>query len=114
MKQVIVFRADLDLGKGKIAAQVAHASHRAAERCRVAQPSVYEQWEENGEKKVVLKVESEKELLELYERVRRKIPSSLIKDAGLTQLPPGTITCIGIGPWEDEEVDRYTGDLSLL
>ncbi len=114
MKQVIVIRMDLTLGKGKTAAQAAHASLQSAEKCRKRHPDVYKKWEWEGQKKVVLEIETEEELLHLYEQVKSKIPAALVKDAGLTQVPPETVTCVGIGPWEDEEIDRYTGDLRLL
>ncbi|MEA1993853.1 MAG: peptidyl-tRNA hydrolase Pth2 [Euryarchaeota archaeon] len=114
MKQVIVVRTDLDLGKGKVAAQVAHASLKAAERCRKNHPNTYAEWEREGQKKVVLKIGNKKDLLELYEQIKRQIPAALIRDAGMTQIPPGTVTCVGIGPWGDEEIDRYTGELKLL
>ncbi|MCK4247113.1 MAG: peptidyl-tRNA hydrolase Pth2 [Methanomicrobia archaeon] len=114
MKQVIAIRADLKLGKGKIASQVAHASLTSAERCRKKYPDVYDKWVYEGQKKIVLKIENKKKLLELYEKAKRKIPTILIKDAGMTQISPETITCIGIGPWKDEEIDEYTGNLKLL
>jgi len=114
MKQVIVIRNDLKLGKGKIAVQVAHASLSSAEICKKNHPSIYKEWLEEGQKKIVLKIENKEKLLELYERIKEEIPAVLIRDAGMTQVPPGTITCMGIGPWKDEEIDRYTGELKLL
>ncbi|MCD6467684.1 MAG: peptidyl-tRNA hydrolase [Methanomicrobia archaeon] len=114
MKQIIVIRADLKLGKGKIASQVAHASLASAELCRKNYPDIYNKWLYEGQKKIVLKIENKEKLLELYERVKREIPTVLIKDAGMTQISPDTITCIGIGPWKDEEIDRHTGSLKLL
>lgn len=114
MKQVIVVRSDLKLGKGKLAAHVSHASLAGYRLVKNRKREFVEEWEREGEKKVVVKVESERELIELYENVREKIPSVLIKDAGLTQIPPGTVTCLVIGPWKDEEVDEFTGKLKLL
>ena len=109
-KQVIVVRKDLDMSPGKTAAQVAHASLSA---CKNADKKVREAWEKEGAKKVVLQVKGERELLELKEKTK-KLPTALIKDAGMTELAPGTLTCIGIGPAKEEEIDKITGSLKLL
>ena len=114
MKQVIAVRTDLRMGKGKIAAQVAHASLEAYKRALRERPEWVEAWEREGSKKVVLKVRSEKELLELYERAKREVPAALIRDAGYTQVDPGTITCAGFGPAPDDVMDRLFGHLKLL
>lgn len=105
-------RTDLDLGKGKLAAQVAHASLDAYLR---ASEDSKRKWRAENQKKIVLKVENEERLLDIYEKAKRAgLPSTLILDAGLTQIPPGTKTAVGIGPAEEEIVDRITGELSLL
>ena len=114
MKQVIVIRGDLKLGKGKMAAHVAHASLAAYRKVKAKYPEAAEEWEAWGEKKVGVKVESEGALLELFEKVKREVPCELIKDAGLTQIEPGTITALGIGPWEDAKIDKFTKGLKLL
>ena len=63
----------------------------------------------------MLKVKSLKELKLLYRKAKRlKLPCALIRDAGLTQVKPGTITCLGIGPAEDKKIDKITGKLKLL
>lgn len=112
MKQVIIMRTDLKMGKGKIAAQACHASlncYKNADKSRLRA------WELSGQKKVVLKVSSEKELLELNSIVKEtNLPHSLITDAGHTQIEPSTRTCLGIGPGSDEEIDKLTGHLKLL
>lgn len=114
-KQVIVARTDLGMGKGKLAAQVAHASLAAAEECRRGEPKWYESWLQQGQAKVVVKAGSESELRELLKAAKTMgLPSSLIQDAGLTQLEPGTATCLGIGPAPSSAVDRVTGQLKLL
>jgi len=103
------------MGKGKLAAQVAHASLGAAEEARSRRPEWFEEWKTEGQKKVVLKVQGDAELRQLYRRARvAKLPSSLVEDAGLTQLEPGTATCAGIGPAPEGEVDAITGALKLL
>ena len=115
MKQAIVVRSDLGMGKGKLAAQAAHASLSAAELTSDSRPGWYEDWKSEGQKKVVLKVGSESELEELYKMARRaKLPAALVEDRGLTQVEPGTVTCLGIGPGPDAEVDGITGKLKLL
>jgi PTH2 family peptidyl-tRNA hydrolase len=111
LKQAIVVRTDLKMGKGKASAQVAHASVAVLEK---ADQSIVRQWKEEGMKKVVLKISGKKELLELFEEAKKRLPTALIKDAGLTQIKPGEPTCIAIGPAKEEELDRITGELKLL
>jgi len=111
-KQCIVIRTDLDMGKGKMAAQAAHAAIAAFEQ---ASSAARRRWLAEGQKKIVVKVRGEKELLELYEEARRLgLPCALVHDAGLTQLPPNTLTALGIGPAEAERIDVLTRDLKLL
>ncbi|MEM3030923.1 MAG: peptidyl-tRNA hydrolase Pth2 [Candidatus Micrarchaeia archaeon] len=114
MKQVIVVRSDLKLGVGKIAAHAAHASLEALRVARAREPRAVEEWEREGEKKVVVKIEGEKELLALYEKAKGEVPCALIRDAGLTQIPPGTLTALGLGPGDERVIDKYTGKLKLL
>ncbi len=105
-------RTDLHLGKGKLAAQVAHASVESYLR---TPEKDQKRWLHENQKKVVLKVKDEKRLLEIYGKAQRAgLPSTLIRDAGLTQIPPGTKTAVGIGPAEEEKIDTITGQLSLL
>ncbi len=113
-KQAIVIRTDLKMQKGKIAAQSAHASLAALEKTLEKKPGWVSEWKSRGQQKVVLKVESEKELLELFEKVKKILPAALIKDAGHTQVAPGSATCIGIGPAPENELDKFTGKLKLL
>jgi peptidyl-tRNA hydrolase, PTH2 family len=115
LKQVIVVRSDLKMGKGKLAAQAAHASLTAAEQAADRHERWFNEWKATGQAKVVVKVQSEEELQELFRRARSmKLPAALIQDAGRTQLEPGTVTCLGIGPAPDGDVDPITGKLKLL
>ncbi|MBN2111177.1 MAG: peptidyl-tRNA hydrolase [Methanosarcinaceae archaeon] len=111
-KQCIIVRDDLKLSKGKLAVQVAHAAVSAAEW---TDRSTLEKWKEGGQKKVVLRVPDTRGLFELKEIARsQNIATALIQDAGLTEIKPGTITALGIGPAKEEELDRITGNLKLL
>lgn len=114
MKQAIIFRTDLKIGKGKMAAHAAHAGIIGYELVMKKNPDVVQAWLDEGQKKVVLKVNDEKEILELYNKVKGKVPCQIIKDAGHTQVEPGTIICMVIGPWSEEEIDKFTKDLKLL
>jgi len=114
VKQAIVVRTDLEMGKGKIAAQVGHACVMGAMRVREARPEWFEAWRPS-QAKVVLRAGG----LEEIEGIRRAAaeagaPWDMVSDAGLTQLEPGTVTCIAVGPAPDELVDRVTGGLRLL
>jgi len=111
-KQVIVVRKDLKMSPGKIATHVAHASVACLDS---ADKIIVEKWEGEGAKKVVLKVSNLKELNRLYKKVKAAgLPCCLIRDAGLTQLKTGTITCLGIGPAEEKRIDKISGKLKLL
>ncbi len=115
MKQAIVVRTDIKMGKGKLAAQAAHASLSAAEQASARRSQWYAEWKEGGQAKIVLKVQSEGELEDLFQKAKSSgLPAAVIQDRGLTQLEPGTTTCVGIGPAPDEEIDRVTGRLKLL
>src|SRR3989338_6015177 len=118
-KQVIVLRVDLGMSKGKLVAQGAHASLEAALKAKkhdeIMHDNSFNQWVREGMKKVVLKVESEAALLRLRDLcVRAGIKNALIKDAGLTEIPAGSITAFGIGPDEESKINKITKDLNAL
>ena len=114
-KQVIAVRTDLGMSKGKMAVQVAHGSVSAAERARVTKQEEWRAWMREGQKKVAVKVISEEEILELRRQaITHSLPHAIIRDAGMTELPPGTLTVIGIGPAKAKAVDAVTKDLKLL
>lgn len=131
-KQIIVVRKDLNMRKGKIAAQCSHASMKVfLDLCYqrddwyedkkqykfIYNPnSAWDNWLNGRFTKVVVSCDSEEELLELYEKAKKeKLPCSLITDAGLTEFNGvPTKTCIAIGPCYPEEVNDITGHLKLL
>lgn len=114
IKQVIIVRTDLDMGKGKIAAQVGHACVLGAEHVRKSHPEWFKEWWQ-GQEKVVLKVPGITDLQEIKRAaIDLDLPWSEVTDAGHTQIAPGTTTCISIGPVPENMVDRITGHLKLL
>lgn len=114
-KQVIAVRVDLRMGKGKLAVQVAHAAISASEEARMRRPEWLQAWLCEGQAKVVVKVTDLGELMKLKsEAARQRLPHSLVTDRGLTQLPPNTTTCLGIGPAPSIDIDELTGALQLL
>lgn len=114
LKQVIIVRTDLKMEKGKIAAQCSHAAVEALEKTRKKNKEIAEEWLFEGMPKIVLKAGSEKELLEIFEKAKKTIPAALVIDAGRTQVEKGSITALGIGPWNSAEIDKLTKHLKLL
>lgn len=115
MKQAILIRKDLKMGKGKIATQCAHASLDAAFKTLKKKRRKFASWKLGGMKKVVLKVQNLKELKQYLAKAKReKLIISIISDAGLTQIKRGSITAVAIGPDDDLKIDRITGKLKLL
>lgn len=112
MKQVIVVNQSLKLPKGKLAAQVAHAAVGAFVE---ANDDARVNWLEEGMPKIVLGAADETELLRLLDlALQSGIPALLVEDGGRTVVPAGTITCLGLGPATEEEIDALTGELKLL
>ncbi len=110
-KQCIILRDDLKLSKGKAAVQTAHAALLSYERAPLPDRR---RWKSQGQKKVVLKVPSLSALYKLRDEAeQRNLPAAIVEDAGLTEIPPGTVTALGIGPARTEEIDKLTKDLAL-
>ena len=113
------------MGTGKIAAQVAHAGvgnnivTLGLFRYRLKGKPYYKKalkaWDEFGSKKIVLRAKNFDELEEIHKKCKLKgIPSLLISDAGHTQVDPGTVTVLGIGPEISEKLNKITGDFKLM
>lgn len=112
MKQVILVIMSLKMDKGKLATQVAHA---AVEAVLKSPKDKIEEWNSQGMKKVVLKVQDLKELLDLKKKADiLKLKTALITDAGKTFFDKPTTTCLAIGPDDDKEIDKITNHLKLL
>ena len=114
-KQVIVVRKDLGMGTGKLAAQVAHAAVMAVEITKMRNLNWFSSWFRAGQAKVVVKVQNLDELIEIRKHAESlHLSVAEIRDSGLTQIPPGTVTCIGIGPGPSGLIDKVTNHLKLL
>ncbi len=100
------------MSKGKTAAQVSHAS---VDCILKTHKDLIEEWRGQGMKKIILKVKDKKELIK-YKKLAEdaNISNCLITDAGHTEVEPGTVTCIGIGPDDENKIDRITGELKML
>ena len=142
-KQVIVIRKDLNMRKGKMCAQAAHASMAAilnemfvevepiepVKRHILYTNSIKDplyDWLSNSFTKITTYVNSEDELFGIYQQAlavqgvtsgtaRQKMPCAIIKDNGRTEFHGvPTYTCVAVGPWWADEVDLITGELPLL
>ncbi len=114
-KLVILVRNDLKMGKGKIAAQVGHGAVECALFTEKEDKKSFDAWYKCGQPKIVLKVDSYEEL-DKYRMIAssNKIHIAVITDAGRTQVEPGTVTCMGLGPAPASELDKITGELKML
>jgi PTH2 family peptidyl-tRNA hydrolase len=111
---VLVLRAELRLTPGKAAVQVAHAAVMLVPEAERRHRPWVEQWLRAGQKKIALTVATLEELERLRRlAIGRGLPTVVVEDAGLTEVPPGTKTCLGIGPAPASEIDPITGGLPL-
>ncbi len=114
-KMCIVIRTDLGMSVGKMIAQACHAAVEASEEAKRVNHSAWRRWRDEGAKKVALEAEGEEELNELVERAETlDIVAVTIEDRGLTEVPPGTVTALGLGPDLSSRLDKVTGSLPLL
>ena len=112
VKQVIVMRKFPSLRKGKYIAQGCHASVGALKH---AHDKDIEQWIAGGSTKIVVYVDSLEKLSDLTgDCGNANIPCYLVEDAGRTEFPIPTITALGIGPYDGDEIDKITGHLPLF
>lgn len=116
LKQVIILRKDLNMRKGKMCAQSCHASLASLFDCNSkGLTKISSNWLAEGQTKIVVSVDSEDELREVYKAADKlDLPCSLILDAGKTEFKEATYTCVGIGPYDSTIIDSITGKLKLL
>ena len=125
VKQVIVMRNDLNMRKGKMIAQGAHAACAFMQRklllaadgvCAYSANEMELAWQRGLFTKVCVRADSEAELLRVYEEAKAAgLTVELITDAGKTEFNGvPTHTCLAVGPDLAEKIDAITGDLKLL
>lgn len=121
-KMVFVVNTSLEMGAGKVAAQVGHAAlgvqRTLAAKSKEGKYKVTMTdlglWQDFGEKMVVVKGESTQHLRDLHLMAEDlELPSFLVKDAGITQVPSGAVTVFGVFG-EDDDVNKITGRLKLM
>lgn len=113
-KLVLIIRTDLKMGKGKVAAQCAHAAV-AAYKAATRHPAILLAWEECGQPKITVKVNNEEALVEIAKHGKSVgLITNIVKDAGHTQIPAGSKTVCGIGPGPAPLIDQVTGHLKLF
>lgn len=114
-KLVIVTRSDLLLSAGKLAVQVSHAAVGCTLLTKKNKPEWVAKWQWEGAKKVVVKVPALEDFFSLEEKAGRLgLMTMIVMDAGLTEVPEGTQTVLGVGPGPTNLVDQVTGTLPLL
>jgi peptidyl-tRNA hydrolase, PTH2 family len=114
-KMVLVVRGELRLTAGKAAVQVAHAAVLLALETEKRSPAAFRAWSATGQKKIAVVAPRLEDLEALARKARGLgIPWVLVEDAGFTEVPPGTKTCLGLGPAPSADVDLVTGELPLL
>ncbi|XP_026472817.1 peptidyl-tRNA hydrolase 2, mitochondrial isoform X2 [Ctenocephalides felis] len=114
-KMVLVVRTDLKMGKGKVASQCAHAAVGAYQQCRRKDPKSLRIWEASGQAKIAVKIDTEESMLEVLQKAKGfGLITSLVRDAGRTQISPNTKTVLAVGPGPKSVIDHITGDLKLL
>lgn len=135
-KQVIVMRTDLNMRKGKMAVQAAHAAIGSVFEQNISpvmerrfprlfryfissseefERQMFWYWYENGMPKICVGIPSEEGLIDVISKAKNLgLRVTTVKDAGLTELESGTLTCCAIGPNTIEMIDKVTGGLKLL
>jgi len=118
MKQIIILRKDLNMRKGKLVAQGAHASIGAilATNGQIRNDERIREWLSGPFTKICVSVDSEEELLELHQKAKEAgMLTCLITDRGLTEFNGvPTNTAVAIGPDTPEKLAPITGHLKLL
>ena len=115
LTMVLVTRKDLKLSKGKLAAQCSHAAVECALKAKRECPKKLDAWRENGARKIVVEASNLDALKRVFgEAQAAGIVSYMVRDAGHTEIPSGTITVVGLGPDSRDLIDSLTGTFRLV
>lgn len=110
-----VVRIDLRMGKGKIAAQVAHAAIGAVRSAQEKESEYLSPWLDGSAVKVVLKEDSEVALDTFAKQAENMgLTTFRMIDEGRTQVPEDSFTVLAIGPAPAEKIDVIVGHLKLM
>lgn len=115
----LIVRTDLKMGKGKAAAQCAHAALGAYRlMLNEGQSSqnlpLLKRWEHSGQAKITLQVPNKEDMDLLFAKaISLNINSYIVHDAGRTQIAAGSATVLALGPAPKLVLDQVTGDLKL-
>jgi peptidyl-tRNA hydrolase, PTH2 family len=114
-KMVLCVNMELSMGKGKIAAQCAHAAVGCFERALRQCPVALRAWKRTGCAKIALKCSSANDFTSLLQQARTlDIPCYLVEDAGRTQIAAGSQTVLGLGPAPVSVFAGVTDHLKLM
>ena len=109
---VLIARKDLKMSAGKLAVQCSHAAVTCTVNARKTHARLVERWMNGGARKICLRADDLGTLQRLAGQAQSAgLVTTLVKDAGHTEVPPGTITVLGIGPAQRRAIDALVSDL---
>ena len=109
---VLVARKDLKLSAGKLAVQCAHAATSCTLAATRNEKRLFERWKNNGARKICLQVDDLQSLQVIAGQAQSaNLITHIVKDAGHTEIPPGTVTVLGIGPGPRRSIDAIVREL---
>jgi peptidyl-tRNA hydrolase, PTH2 family len=115
LTMVLVTRSDLTMSKGKLAAQCSHATAECVLKAKRIAPKTLEKYRTKGARKIVCSASNLENLKRIFgEANEAGLICYMVKDAGHTEIPSGTVTVVGIGPGPRSSIDTITSSLPLV
>lgn len=112
---VLVTRNDLNLSSGKLAAQCSHATAECILKAKRQSPQILDKYLKTGARKIVCNTTNVDELKRIYGQAKDAgLICHMVRDAGHTEIPAGTVTVVGIGPGIRSSIDKITSSLPLV